>query len=166
MSRVVGYYEGWSVRRPCEARFPEDIPLGIYTHLNFAFATIDPHSFEVRPASKGDVDLYRRLTALKKQDPDLKVFIAIGGWTFNDPGPTRTTFSDLAASEENQRKFFVSLVSFMATYDFDGVDIDWEYPEAEDRGGKQSDFSNFPKFLNNLKGAISATGGRNGLSIT
>jgi chitinase len=69
--------------------------------------------------------LYRRLTDLKEFDPDLKVYIAIGGWTFNDPGqPTRTTFSDIAGSETNQRAFFASLISFMATYNFDGVDLD------------------------------------------
>lgn len=51
----------------------------------------------------------KRLTDLKKADPDLKVFIAIGGWTFNDPGPTRTVFSDIARSEANQKKFIASL---------------------------------------------------------
>ena len=124
MSRVVGYYESWSNRRTCNTFYPEQIPLGVYTHLNFAFATIDPETFEVKPASSSDTKLYTRLTDLKKQDPDLKVFIALGGWTFNDPGPTATTFSDLAASEANQKAFFKSLSSFMSTYNFDGVDID------------------------------------------
>jgi chitinase len=54
------------------------------------------------------------------------VWISIGGWTFNDPDqPTARTFSQLAASASAQQTFFASLVSFMATYGFDGVDIDW-----------------------------------------
>lgn len=166
LKRVVGYYEGWSTRRPCNTFWPERIPRGVYSHINFAFATIDPQTFEVRPADGRDVELYTRLTALKKTDPGLSVYIALGGWTFNDPGPTATTFSDLARSDDNQRKFFKSLVTFMAMYDFDGVDLDWEYPEAPDRSGRGEDFENFPKFMANLRSELKRTGGRDGVSIT
>jgi chitinase len=78
LGRVVGYYEGWSLERNCNSFAPEFIPAGVYTHLNFAFATIDPTTFEVRPAALADKALYSRLTALKKRDPGLNVFIAIG----------------------------------------------------------------------------------------
>ncbi len=118
------------------------------------------------PASSYDTDLYKRLTNLKLKDPSLKVFIAIGGWTFNDDGPTATTFSDLAASADAQKAFIKSLLSFMSTYNFDGVDLDWEYPEAPDRHGRGVDFVNFPTFLENLKKSLSASGGRDGLSVT
>lgn len=118
------------------------------------------------PADDADIPLYERLTTLKQYDPDLKVLIALGGWTFNDPGPTATVFSDIAASAEKQKKFFKSLVSFMSTYDFDGVDLDWEYPEADDRSGRPEDYENFPKFLANLKSTLDKTPGRNELSIT
>ena len=166
LQRVVGYYETWSPHRKCNKFWPERIPLGVYTHINVAFAVIDPETFEIRPTSKSDIDLYKRVTYLKKHDPDLKVFIAIGGWTYNDPGPTATTFSDLAASEENQKAFFKSLIRFMSTYDFDGLDLDWEYPVADDRSGRPEDFKNFPSLMKNLKAALKATGGRDGLSIT
>lgn len=44
----------------------------------------------------------------------------------NDPDqPTAKTFSQLAASPTAQKAFFSSLVNFMSTYGFDGVDIDW-----------------------------------------
>ena len=163
----MGYYEGWSTtQRPCNKFYPEQIPVGIYTHINFAFATIDPKTFQVQPDAAADISNYRRLALLKKKDPDLKIFIAIGGWTFNDPGPTRMVFSDLAASVPRQDAFIKSLISFMSTYDFDGVDLDWEYPEAEDRSGRPVDFANFPKFLHRLKTALDGTGGKNGLSIT
>ncbi|KAL2811037.1 glycoside hydrolase superfamily [Aspergillus granulosus] len=166
MTRVVGYYEGWSSRRPCNKFWPEQIPVGVYSHINFAFATIDPETYEVGPADKQDVDLYKRLVAIKEYDKDVKILIALGGWTFNDPGPTATVFSDLAASEEKQKKFFKSLVSFMSTYGFDGVDLDWEYPRADDRSGRPEDFKNFPKFMANLKKTLNQTPGRSELSIT
>ncbi|KAJ4179366.1 hypothetical protein NW767_014633 [Fusarium falciforme] len=165
IQRVVGYYEGWAPRRSCHAFKPEQIPSGVYTHINFAFATIDPLTFSVRPASSGDVAYYKRLTALKELDPDLKVLIAIGGWTFNDPGPTATTFSDIARSEKNQQMFIKSLISFMTVYDFDGVDLDWEYPVTTERSGRKEDYANFPKFIANLKKALKSSG-RDELSLT
>lgn len=52
--------------------------------------------------------------------------ISVGGWSMNDPDqPTHATFSTLAGSSDAQSKFFSSLVQFMSTYGFDGVDIDW-----------------------------------------
>lgn len=77
--------------------------------------------------------LYQRVSAMKARSPDLEVWIAIGGWAMNDPGATRTTFSDLAKSTAAQEEFFESLVTFLENNNFDGVDIDWEYPAAEDR---------------------------------
>ncbi|KAF4454651.1 hypothetical protein F53441_2885 [Fusarium austroafricanum] len=165
MRRVVGYIEGWASTRSCDKFTPSDIPDGVYTHINFAFASIDPKTFQIVPASSKDPALYRELTRKKKIDPKLKVFIAIGGWAFNDPGPTVTTFSDIARSDANQRTFIKSLISFMATYGFDGVDIDWEYPAADDREGREEDFDNLPKFLSNIKSALKQSGERNGLSI-
>ncbi|KAF2403127.1 glycoside hydrolase [Trichodelitschia bisporula] len=165
MARVVGYYETWGPRRPCDKFMPESIPRGVYTHINIAFATIEPGSFQVRPANTEDVDLYKRIAQLKEFDPDLKVYLALGGWAFNDPGPTRSTFSDIAGSYVNQRTFFKSLVAFLSAFNFDGVDYDWEYPAADDRGGRPEDFDNFTKFISNLMDTLK-TAGRSGLSIT
>ncbi len=64
--RVVGYYEGWASRRNCMSFQPGDILAGVYTHLNFAFASIDPVTFQVVPADAGDTALYSQLTNLKK----------------------------------------------------------------------------------------------------
>ncbi|TEY52072.1 hypothetical protein BOTCAL_0260g00080 [Botryotinia calthae] len=43
--RAVGYYEGWANRKLCQPFTPDMIPLGIYAHINFAFASIDPITF-------------------------------------------------------------------------------------------------------------------------
>ncbi|KAK7959255.1 glycoside hydrolase [Apiospora aurea] len=96
------------------------------------------------------------------RDPGLRVMIAVGGWSFNDPGPTATVFSDIARSEDAQKKFIKSVMSFIHTYAFDGIDLDWEYPTADDRSGRPEDFENFPKFMKNLKKSL----GTNELSIT
>ncbi|RMJ03310.1 hypothetical protein CDV36_015165 [Fusarium kuroshium] len=164
MERVVGYFEGWARDRPCEVFWPEQIPIGLYTHINFAFGNINPKTFALEANTLEDKVMYERLMFLKKKDKRLKIYLAIGGWTFNDPGPTANVFSDLAASKDNQEKFFNSLQSFMAKHKFDGLDLDWEYPVDDKRGGKEDDYYNFPKFMQKLKKLMDS--GDKGLTIT
>lgn len=83
-----------------------------------------------------------------------------------DPGPTAATFSNLVGSTSNQQAFISSLISFMQTYGFDGVDLDWEYPVAPQRAGSASDFANYVTFIANLRAALTATGGSYGLTLT
>lgn len=125
-SRTIGYYEGWSHQRPCGVMEPEDIPLGWWTHINYSFSLINPDTFHLEPMDPGTAARMARVAALKAKQPSLQVWIAIGGWAMNDPGPYRTTFSDMAKSEANQDKFFDSLITYMRRYDLDGVDLDWE----------------------------------------
>lgn len=146
---------------------PEQLPVGAYTHLNFAFAFIDPVTFHVAPMSEADTELYPRFTGLKAANPGLQTWISIGGWSMNDPDqPTATTFSDLAGSTTAQTAFFSSLLSFMQTYGFDGIDIDWEYPVAPERGGKPADYQNYVSFLKNLRSALGGSGHNYGLTLT
>ena len=109
---------------------------------------------------------YRALTELKGRQNGLEVYIAIGGWDFNDPGPTRTTFSDLAGSQSAQDAFFESLVSFMLQNDFDGVDLDWEYPTADDRGGRPEDYANYVTLVKRLRERLDQLPRHFGLTIT
>ncbi|KAF7593687.1 hypothetical protein BBP40_011097 [Aspergillus hancockii] len=145
---------------------PDQIPLGYYTHINFAFSLINPHTFRLAPMDKDTAARYGGVVALKDRQEDLQVWIAIGGWAMNDPGPYQTVFSDVAASESAQDQFFESLISFMMSYGFDGVDLDWEYPVTDDRGGKPQDFGNFVTLLKRLRERLNGTGRRFGLSIT
>ncbi|KAE8375114.1 glycoside hydrolase [Aspergillus bertholletiae] len=145
---------------------PKDILLGIYSHLNFAFALIDPKTFRITPMTEATAKRYRELTQLKVKQAGLEVYIAIGGWDFNDPGPTRTTFSDLAGSLTAQDTFFDSLVSFMLHNDFDGVDLDWEYPVADDRGGRPADLANYVTLVKRLRERLDQLPKRHGLTLT
>ncbi|CCM00583.1 uncharacterized protein FIBRA_02619 [Fibroporia radiculosa] len=164
-SRVIGYYEGWASSRACDAWYPETILAQAYTHLYYAFAGIDPNSYVVLPASASDVAQYTNFTNLKQSNPNLKTYISVGGWSFNDP-PTQNVFSDVASSQENRVAFATSLVSFMLEYGFDGVDIDWEYPGACDRGGGPADVQNYPLLLAALRSVFDASGHTFGITFT
>lgn len=72
-----------------------------------------------------DPNLFNKMAALKRKNKALKVMVALGGWTFNDPGPTQQVFHDVASSKANRSKFIANLLSFLRQYAFDGVDFDW-----------------------------------------
>ena len=101
--------------------------------------------------------LFSDLTALKSRNRNLKATVSIGGWTFNDNGTTtQPVYSDMVSSSGNRQKFISNLLAFLRHYGFDGVDFDWEYPGAPDRGGHEDDGVNFTQFLKELKAAIAA----------
>ncbi|RFN51329.1 hypothetical protein FIE12Z_4383 [Fusarium flagelliforme] len=166
VKRVIGYYGSGGASRRCNSMIPQSFPQGIYTHIYFAFGSIDPNSFKVVPAGKADEKLYPQLAALKTRDVGQELWLSIGGWTFSDKGaPTATTFSDLVnAPEHRQQAFFISLTLFMQTWGFAGIDIDWEYPVDKDRNGRQSDFKAYPRFLKRLRSALDTY--KYGLSVT
>ncbi|KAF8164160.1 hypothetical protein K438DRAFT_1984862 [Mycena galopus ATCC 62051] len=156
LGRRIGYYEGWASSRSCDAWTPSTMNVDSLTHVNFAFASISS-SFEVIEMTPGDSVLWAETTALKSRNPSLKVFLSIGGWSFNDP-PTSGIFSALAASSFNTQTFIDSVLITMLAYGFDGIDIDWEYPVAEDRGGSPGDLANYPIFLTAIKTAFGPFG--------
>lgn len=164
--RTIGYYEGWNWQRSCGNMAPEQIPLGYYTHINFAFALIDPTTYRIANMDDTTGTLYSSVTAIKGHQPSLEVWIAVGGWAMNDPGAYRTVFSDIAADEAKQDIFFEALVTFMVANNFDGVDLDWEYPVADDRGGIEADFTNYVTLVSRLRQRLNQEGRKYGLTIT
>jgi chitinase len=69
----------------------------------------------------------------------------------------------MVGSATNRQTFITSLVQFMKTYGFDGVDIDWEYPGAPDRGGAPADSANLVSLLQDMR---STFGNSYGISVT
>ncbi|NCT54165.1 MAG: hypothetical protein GPJ04_24890, partial [Microcystis aeruginosa G13-03] len=66
-----------------------------------------------------------KLQQIKAQNPNLKIMLSIGGGTEND-------FSSAAATVQSRANFAQSAIQLMKTNGFDGLDIDWEYPEANE----------------------------------
>lgn len=51
----------------------------------------------------------------------------------------------MVASTESRLLFVNSAIDFLRKYDFDGLDLDWEYPTR--RGGRPEDKENFAKLV-------------------
>lgn len=132
LNKVIGYYESWSSRRSCHAFPPSALPVDGLTHVNFAFASIDPGSLKITPMDSSTAeDLFTQTTDvrnMKSGNAALEVFISVGGWTFSDNGTsTQCVFPSIAGDASKRQKFADNLISFMKQYGFDGIDIDWEY---------------------------------------
>lgn len=98
-------------------------------HLYYSFAYIDKSDFTITTMNDGDEDYWTEFTALKKKKSSLKTYLSIGGWDLGGE-----IWSNLCRFPGTRSAFIKSVVSTMKKYDFDGIDIDWEYPAAEDRG--------------------------------
>ena len=105
----------------------------------------------ISPWHSSDTNEYVDFNKLKDKYPALKTLIAIGGWLHNDPGELQSRFSDMAATEENRVAFADSVVTFLSQYGFDGLDLDWEYPGAPDRGGSAVDTQNYVLLCDELR---------------
>ena len=90
---------------------------------------------------------YKRLNELKKQNPDLKTLIAIGGW---NEGSTK--YSLMAATKKSRKQFVYSVLRFLDKHSFDGLEVDWEYPTK--RGGHPRDRKKFTLLVRDLKKAF------------
>jgi hypothetical protein len=82
----------------------------------------------------------------------VEVYPSIGGWTLSDNFPT------LAANEASRKKFAENCVKLIQDYDFDGIDIDWEYPGYEDHSGTPDDTLNYSLFLKEIRIALDTLG--------
>ncbi|KAG7102489.1 Chitotriosidase-1 like protein [Verticillium longisporum] len=163
--RKVGYYQSWNVRdRRCNKVSPSQLDTTGYTHLFYSFAFIDPKTFRITPAHSDDDSMMREFTKLSK-DGKLQTWIATGGFDFSNPEvATHTTWSDMVSTKANRAAFIASVKEYMDTYGFQGVDLDWEYPGAPERGGRKlADVRNFPMLLREMRAAY---GSSYGISLT
>jgi GH18 family chitinase len=90
------------------------------THINYSFL-IPRANGTTRPF--GAPNHLRAVVAQAKKH-DVKVLIAVGGWGWDKE------FETLAADPAIREKLAKRVAEFCATYQLDGVDIDWEYPNA------------------------------------
>ena len=75
--------------------------------------------------------------------------VSIGGWSNSVDD---LAFDKVTATPEDMDKFTTEAVEFMQKYGFDGIDIDWEYPDNDDRKTK------FVALIKQLREKLTAAG--------
>ncbi|MGA3349067.1 MAG: glycosyl hydrolase family 18 protein [Candidatus Sulfotelmatobacter sp.] len=182
-----GWYEEWGTyyANYNVAQLQSNGVAGVLTHLIYAFAKPVANGSTVSCALADSYADYQKvvpqvpgataavaplqgnfgaLVQLKQLNPNLKVLISIGGWN----PPTYNTLFDQAASTETQRQAFVSscinmfisgnIASGVSTGTlFNGIDLDWEFPNANDTANFTALLTEFRNELNTLTGTTGQT---------
>ncbi|UFQ14463.1 MULTISPECIES: glycoside hydrolase family 18 protein [Streptomyces] len=147
-SKVVGYFTEWGVygRNYHVKNIETSGSAAKLTHINYAFGNVQggkctmgdayaatDKAYTAAQSVDGVADTwdqplrgnFNQLRKLKKKHPDLKVLWSFGGWTWSGG------FTEAAKNPAAFAQSCYDLVENSKWADvFDGIDIDWEYPNA------------------------------------
>ncbi|PVU88630.1 hypothetical protein BB559_004470 [Furculomyces boomerangus] len=157
--KSIGYFTSWSIYNNYT---PDMIPGENLTHLYYAFANIRDGEIAIGD-SYADIEkqfdgknntfngIHGNFGYLNSENGDfrkkyshIKTMIAVGGWSWSKD------FSIVARTVESRKKFTDSVVEFVTKYNFDGIEIDWEYPVSGGEPGNsyhEDDGKNFVKLV-------------------
>ena len=177
--RVITYFPSWGMYEAGQQNITvDDIPWDKVSQVNHAFFEIT-NDFKIQTTDsyadfecadfkhspewgEGLAGHFGEYQYYKSKYPDVKIVIAVGGWTRSDK------FHAAASTEQNRKTLAQSMVDTMKKYPFiDGIDIDWEYPtetrapeDQYDRGsvGGPEDKHNFTLLLKTIRETFDQNG--------
>lgn len=140
------YFTNWSNKYAnFDARFDiRDINATLCSHLIYAFATIDHVNMRLVRTYEDDDNgqlsnkkgRYFEFNKLKIEHPHLVTLLSIGG-------QEASGFQQVVVNTETMTTFSRNVAIYLRDRDFDGIDIDWEWPGDTYR----SKFTTFLKVL-------------------
>ncbi|XP_046436427.1 probable chitinase 2 [Neodiprion fabricii] len=149
--KIVCYFGSWAVYRPGNGKIEiSNLDPSLCTHMIYTFVGIT-EAGEVKvldpwadlPDNGGKAG-FQKFNALRERHQGMKTLVAIGGW---NEGSEK--YSRVAGKPALRSHFADNAVNFVLKYGFDGLDIDWEYPNQ--RGGTPADVRNFVLLLKELR---------------
>ncbi|MBN2682388.1 MAG: T9SS type A sorting domain-containing protein [Bacteroidales bacterium] len=159
---VIGYYPNWQWYDRAKLVNPQSIDYEKYTIINYAFFSPQPDGSIISTDTWADENLLLgNIIWYPEESHDstssiiylahnagCKILPSIGGWTLSD------NFPQIAADPGKREVFINSCISLITTYNFDGIDIDWEYPGFAEHSGTPADKVNFTILMQELKTAL------------
>lgn len=124
--KVVGYYPDWQPDKINQIQYDK------LTHINYAFA-IPREDGGLRPLDNPQA---ARDIIAKAHANNVKVLLAVGGWSYRDV-PLEGTFKAATATDEQCKQFAENIIDMAKSFGFDGVDMDWEHPRNGEASGQQ-----------------------------
>lgn len=159
----VGYFNGGGDVTAGPGGNIDKLDVRQITHLNYSFGLIvNDEKEETNEALKDASQLHQiwlspkvqsdlaKIPTLRKQNPNLKVLLSVGGWGARG-------FSGAAATPESRAVFIRSAQEVVEKYGLDGIDLDWEYPVNGAWGlvaSQPADRDNFTALLKELRTAF------------
>lgn len=121
------------------------------THLNIAFGHVKDSVVTVDHLEHLD-----KIAIYKKINPELKVILSVGGWGADG-------FNQAAQTQEGRELFAKTTMGILEKWDFDGTDIDWEYPSSDQSGIAYGveDKVNFTLLLQALRAGVDGLAKKN-----
>ncbi|KAM3878005.1 chitinase, acidic.1 [Diretmus argenteus] len=146
-TKLVCHMTNWAQYRPSSGKFtPESVDPFLCTHVVYALATINSFN-QITPIEWNDEQQYRSLNGLKNINPALRTLLSVGG-TVNGLSP----FIAMVARPESRAAFIQSAISFLRTHNFDGLNLDWQYPGQN--GSPATDKRKFTELVKELSKAF------------
>lgn len=102
------------------------IDASVLTHICYAFAQMDSSSFAVLPQADDGGKISSFSSFVRKNNTSVKTLLSIGGGDSN-----ASAFSAMARTAESRAAFIQSSISAARKYSFDGLDLDWEFPQSD-----------------------------------
>lgn len=85
----------------------------------------------------------------------VEIYPSVGGWTLSN------NFPPMAANPDARKAFAKNCAKLVQDYDFDGIDIDWEYPTYAAHNGGPDDTENYSLLMQDIRDELDALGQAN-----
>nr|XP_033321130.1 acidic mammalian chitinase-like [Megalopta genalis] len=144
--KIVCYYESWAKDYPGQGKYPITyLNVKLCTHVIYAFVEVKANGEFIMPQDVSDLVHFTKYV----KSNGAKALLSVGGASENSK-----TFSNIAANPASRSQFVKSALHHVQMHNFDGLDVDWEYPNQN--GGMKADKNNFVTLLRELKNAFAS----------
>lgn len=122
------------------------------THLLYGYAAINEKNKKIIPLNE-DFDVtkqnYKHITELKSKFTNVKFILSVGGNAdvSGEGDEKNIKYRDLLESSALRLAFVNSAYDIVKTYDFDGIDLAWEFPESKPK----ENLGKISKLFNSIK---------------